>query len=897
MSTTNTKIFYLNIDLAKNILFNSRLHPVNNTEMTNLSSTLTVDDDGLVVYNNEQKFYYGWDGTSFVKIGIDSFLGLKDTPDTFVANKYLRVKSDATGIEFVDITIPEYILPKASNSTLGGVKIGTGISIDNDGVISVNPYTVPSLQQVTNVGNTTSNNILIDNDDIIADLGYSINNSELGGFILIGKDKLQQFNGDIKLNLNPEELFSVSVLGTNTASSAIIFAADTAGWRHSRFNLLKNEELDFSNRTYYLPNADGTIALQEWVTAQNYLTTSTASNIYQPLESKLTSLSSLNNTTNGLLRYNNGVASYDTNTYLTTISGLNISQLSNDSGYITSSSLTPYLTTSSAALTYQPILVSGTNIKTINNESLLGSGNISIVTSAAGVTGSIQYRDATGGFAGSDSFIWNNTSRVLGIGTSSPITGSGSAIHIYNNLNDGTPNSNSTFLAESLFRNAVFVARITTGAAGGLVVENNSGTNLGRFTVTNNGTNSTLAIGVNGNSNFLVENNNNITSQISNSITNTAITDYFTYRSIFGNLGAGTTITNMYGYFTSAGLNNAAITNVYGFYGNIPINTNRWNLYMNGTARNYMRGELMLNTLTSNGYELQVNGENQTGSSAVGAASITQTWNTTGSPTAFLMNITNTASGANSRLIDLQVGGSSRFRVSPNGDVLINGTSQNASAILQIDSTTKGFLPPRMTTSNKNSIASPATGLLLYDTDLNRPEYYNGSSWIGLLATPGGSNTQIQFNNNGVFGGSNDFTWNNTTRTLILGTPQIGQNSINANGTISSNTSFNISGQASFTNVGFPTSATRISRGNGMSLFVHDDKSVTIIDAATFTAIASSIFTVVSTTKGSIPYPRMTAAQRTAITVTSANISMHVYQTDGTEGVYVYKSSGWVFAY
>ena len=41
--------------------------------------------------------------------------------------------------------------------------------------------------------------------------------------------------------------------------------------------------------------------------------------------------------------------------YLTTISGLNISQLTNDSGYITSAALSPYLTTSAAAATYQPI--------------------------------------------------------------------------------------------------------------------------------------------------------------------------------------------------------------------------------------------------------------------------------------------------------------------------------------------------------------------------------------------------------------------------------------------------------------------------------------------------------------------------------------------------------------
>jgi len=64
------------------------------------------------------------------------------------------------------------------------------------------------------------------------------------------------------------------------------------------------------------------------------------------------------------------------------------------------------------------------------------------------------------------------------------------------------------------------------------------------------------------------------------------------------------------------------------------------------------------------------------------------------------------------------------------GGAYINTTSVNASAILQADSTTKGFLPPRMTTTQKNAIASPAAGLMVYDTTLNVISYYNGTSWI-----------------------------------------------------------------------------------------------------------------------------------------------------------------------
>ena len=54
------------------------------------------------------------------------------------------------------------------------------------------------------------------------------------------------------------------------------------------------------------------------------------------------------------------------------------------------------------------------------------------------------------------------------------------------------------------------------------------------------------------------------------------------------------------------------------------------------------------------------------------------------------------------------------------GNVLIGTSTNNASAIVNISSTTKGFLPPRMTTTQKNAISSPAAGLVVYDTTLNK---------------------------------------------------------------------------------------------------------------------------------------------------------------------------------
>jgi len=54
------------------------------------------------------------------------------------------------------------------------------------------------------------------------------------------------------------------------------------------------------------------------------------------------------------------------------------------------------------------------------------------------------------------------------------------------------------------------------------------------------------------------------------------------------------------------------------------------------------------------------------------------------------------------------------------GSVGINTTTEIASSQLTVESTTKGFLPPRMTTTQKNAIATPAAGLVVYDTTLNK---------------------------------------------------------------------------------------------------------------------------------------------------------------------------------
>jgi hypothetical protein len=59
-----------------------------------------------------------------------------------------------------------------------------------------------------------------------------------------------------------------------------------------------------------------------------------------------------------------------------------------------------------------------------------------------------------------------------------------------------------------------------------------------------------------------------------------------------------------------------------------------------------------------------------------------------------------------------------------------DGTAPHASSMLDVKSTTKGLLLPRMSHAQRNAIASPAAGLIIYQTD-NIPGfyYYNGGAW------------------------------------------------------------------------------------------------------------------------------------------------------------------------
>lgn len=59
----------------------------------------------------------------------------------------------------------------------------------------------------------------------------------------------------------------------------------------------------------------------------------------------------------------------------------------------------------------------------------------------------------------------------------------------------------------------------------------------------------------------------------------------------------------------------------------------------------------------------------------------------------------------------------------------IGNTTPAPSAILEVSSTSQGFIPPRMTRQQRNEIKKPAEGLIIYNTSTKLPNIFNGTEW------------------------------------------------------------------------------------------------------------------------------------------------------------------------
>lgn len=206
------------------------------------------------------------------------------------------------------------------------------------------------------------------------------------------------------------------------------------------------------------------------------------------------------------------------------------------------------------------------------------------------------------------------------------------------------------------------------------------------------------------------------------------------------------------------------------------------------------------------------------------------------------------------------------------GGVGIGVASPNASAVLEVSSTTKGMLVPRMTSAQRTAISSPAQGLLVFQTDGAQPGfYYNASTtatanwlWLPDKAAAG------------------DNLGNGTATTAV----KLAGNTLSNNGT----------GGISIADAGHVTvTGNSLVTGNGSvggSSTVTGNGTVggTLAVGTTAAVATSAALEVVSTNRGLLP-PRMTLAQRG--TISSPVVGLLIIQTDNTPGLYQYTATGW----
>ena len=192
----------------------------------------------------------------------------------------------------------------------------------------------------------------------------------------------------------------------------------------------------------------------------------------------------------------------------------------------------------------------------------------------------------------------------------------------------------------------------------------------------------------------------------------------------------------------------------------------------------------------------------------------------------------------------------------------IGTTSPDPSSILDIESSTQGFLPPRMTSTQRDNITSPAEGLFIYNLDSNCFQFHNGSKWSGCL-------TEALTN-------SLDCSSASVNGTYAIGNPLNTSNTITINVlvnvietyTISTNTlnGFSFSGSGTFNTVGLNT--------------------ITLTGSGTPTTAKTDTFTTSFIGKGD--------ACDTEITATSVLPNCLAYFNNGstTDGVYTIDPDG-----
>lgn len=107
-----------------------------------------------------------------------------------------------------------------------------------------------------------------------------------------------------------------------------------------------------------------------------------------------------------------------------------------------------------------------------------------------------------------------------------------------------------------------------------------------------------------------------------------------------------------------------------------------------------------------------------------------------------------------------------QLKIRTQAGAIIGGYNKNNDALLELSSTTKGFLQPRMTDAQMNGITFPTAGLSVFNTDSAKPFYYNGSAWVSSF--DGGIDIDNLWNLNGNLVDASNFIGTTNAELLQL---------------------------------------------------------------------------------------------------------------------------------
>ena len=94
------------------------------------------------------------------------------------------------------------------------------------------------------------------------------------------------------------------------------------------------------------------------------------------------------------------------------------------------------------------------------------------------------------------------------------------------------------------------------------------------------------------------------------------------------------------------------------------------------------------------------------------------------------------------------------------GSAGIGTLAPNASAALEMNSTSQGLLLPRMTKGQRDAIAAPASGLMIYQTNSNPGfYYYSGSAWVAVTPSSGANKPLSNLSANTAINSSGPVCW------------------------------------------------------------------------------------------------------------------------------------------